>query len=105
MHTRTGPHAFFIISAYSSGRSRPSFSTARLMTCQCVSTSRTFSTSSIQRDVIHAKGHSGSNQKSTRVFSAMAIGFPSQKVSPAQPRRGAVMFPVGRRVAPWLPRT
>ncbi len=34
------------------------------MTCQVTETSRTFSTSSIQREVIQAKGHLGSNQKS-----------------------------------------
>ena len=32
--------------------------------CQVTRTSRTFSTSSIQREVIQANGHSGSNQKS-----------------------------------------
>src|SRR5260370_6604053 len=44
-----------------------SFSTARLITCQTTLTGRTFSTSSIQREVIHAQGQIGSNQKSTRV--------------------------------------
>src|SRR2546423_783472 len=34
------------------------------MTCQRTSTGRVFSTSSIQREVIQAQGHSGSNQKS-----------------------------------------
>src|ERR1700754_1165309 len=34
--------------------------------------SRTFATSRIQREVIHAQGHSGSNQKSTR---AWAVGW------------------------------
>ncbi len=37
---------------------------ARDMTCQVTSTGRTFSTSRIQRDVIQAHGHKGSNQKS-----------------------------------------
>ena len=37
MQTRTGPHAFFIISTYCSGMSRPSLSTARLMTFQVTS--------------------------------------------------------------------
>ena len=35
---------------------------------QSVRTGRTFSTSSIQREVIHAQGHNGSNQNCT--FSA-----------------------------------
>src|SRR3954454_1520764 len=68
MATRTGPIAFRIISWYSSGRSRPRLSTARDMTCQCRSMSRTFAASSTQRLVSHAHGHSGSNQKSTRAF-------------------------------------
>ena len=38
--TRTGPQAFVISSAYSSGRSRPSFSTAREKGCQVTATSR-----------------------------------------------------------------
>src|SRR5208282_4010160 len=57
-------------SRYCSGMSSlPSFSTDRLITCQVTSTGRTFSTSRIQRDVIHAHGQIGSNQKSTRVVS------------------------------------
>src|ERR671913_626517 len=68
MGTRTGPVAFLIISWYSSGRSRPRLSTARDMTCQCRSMSRTLAASSTQRLVNHAHGHSGSNQKSTRAF-------------------------------------
>src|SRR5450755_1338583 len=55
--------------------SLPSFSTARLITCQVTPTGRTCSTSSIQRDVIHAHGHSGSNQKSTGVGSCSAMGL------------------------------
>lgn len=35
--------------------------------------SLTFSTSSTQREVIHAQGHSGSNQKSTGVLSDMSL--------------------------------
>ena len=63
--TRTGPHAFFSISRYSSGRSSLfSLSTARLMTWKFTSMSRTFSTSRIHREVIQHHGHSGSNQKS-----------------------------------------
>ena len=53
--------------AYEAGRSRPSLSTDRLITWKVVCTSRTCSTSSIQREVIQAHGHIGSNQKSTRV--------------------------------------
>ena len=37
------------------------------MTCQVTLTSRTFSTSSIAREVIQANGQRGSNQKSTEV--------------------------------------
>ena len=44
--------------------SRPSLSTARLITWKLTSMSRTFSTSRIQREVIQTHGHSGSNQKS-----------------------------------------
>src|SRR4051794_36648773 len=64
MQTRTGPHAASMAWRYSSGRSRPSFSTARLITCHRVCTSRTCSTSCIQREAIQAQGHKGSNQKS-----------------------------------------
>jgi hypothetical protein len=35
--------------------------------------SRTFSTSKIQREVIQAHGHSGSNQKSATDFSGMGV--------------------------------
>src|ERR1022692_2986904 len=56
--------------------SLPSFSTARLMTCQRISTGRTFSTSSIHREAIHAQGHRGSNQKSTTVGSCSAMALP-----------------------------
>src|SRR4051812_44698885 len=69
--TRTGPHAVFIISRYSSGRSRPSLSTARLITWKSTSMSRTFSTSRIHRDVIQHHGHSGSNQKPATDFSGI----------------------------------
>ena len=64
MQTRTGPQASSIALRYSSGMSRPSLRTARLMTCQLVRTSRTVSTSSIHRDAIQAHGQMGSNQKS-----------------------------------------
>src|SRR3954454_21753951 len=64
MQTRTGPHAVSSIFRYSSGRSRPEFSSARLITCHRVCTSRTCSTSCIHREEIHAQGQSGSNQKS-----------------------------------------
>src|SRR5690242_3889576 len=84
MTARTGPQAFFIISTYCSGRSRPSFSTARLMTCQDTVSGRTFSTSSTQRDVIHAQGHSGSNQKSMRDVSG-AMSARTRHIRPAFP--------------------
>src|SRR3954452_3199040 len=58
--------ACFIISAYSSGRSRPRFRTDSDMTCQWMSRSRTFAASSTHRLVSHAHGHSGTNQNSTR---------------------------------------
>ena len=64
MITRTGPQARFISSTYFSGSSRPSLSTASDITCQRTSTSRTCSTSSIQREVIQAHGQAGSNQNS-----------------------------------------
>ena len=51
--------------AVGSSRSRPSFSTERLITWKTVVTGRTFSTSSIQREVSQAQGQAGSNQKST----------------------------------------
>src|SRR3954454_9342876 len=44
-----------------------SFSSERLITWKRASTGRTCSTWSIQREVIQAQGHSGSNQKSTMV--------------------------------------
>src|SRR5690625_1289201 len=66
MHTRTGPHHLGICSAYHSSRSsRPSLSKDRLMTWKCTSIGLIFSTSSSQRDVIHAHGHTGSNHRST----------------------------------------
>ena len=71
MTARTGCHAVVMNSWYSSGRSRPSLRTARDITCQRTVTSRTCSTSSIQREVIHAHGQRGSNQKSAIVVSDM----------------------------------
>ena len=53
-----------------------SFSTAKLITCQVVVTGLTFCTSSIQRDVIHAHGQIGSNQKSTWVGSCSVMHTP-----------------------------
>ncbi len=43
--------------------------------CQRTSMSRTFSTSSTQREVIQAQGHSGSNQKSTGVLVEAVLGM------------------------------
>ncbi|GAA1509208.1 hypothetical protein GCM10009677_47610 [Sphaerisporangium rubeum] len=51
--------------------------------CQRGSISRTFWTSWIQRDVIQAHGHSGSNQKSTGVLSVMALMLPAGSVAAA----------------------
>src|ERR1700685_4347143 len=55
-----------------------SFRTARLITCHFTATGRSFSTSSIQRLVIHAQGHRGSNQKSTSVGSCSVIHAPKR---------------------------
>jgi hypothetical protein len=63
--TRTPAHAVSSRARYPCGRSRPSLSTDRLITWNSTWTSRTFSTSSSQREVIHAHGHTGSNQRST----------------------------------------
>src|SRR4051812_39749389 len=66
MATRTGPQPSPIRARYRSdtSSSRFSFSTDRLITCHRTVTGRTFSTSSIHRDVSQAHGHIGSNQKS-----------------------------------------
>src|SRR6476646_8495990 len=73
--TRTGAHALAIISLYSAGSSsRPSFRTARLITCHSVLMSRTSSTSPIQREVTQAKGHRGSNQKSALLVMVSGTG-------------------------------
>ncbi|CAM5651619.1 hypothetical protein SRIMM317S_06085 [Streptomyces rimosus subsp. rimosus] len=87
MHTRTGPHTtppgrFF--SRYSSGSSSSlsSFNTPRLITCQRTSTGRTFSTSSIQREVSQAHGQDGSNQKSAGTLAVPAAAAVSVTVTP-----------------------
>src|SRR5689334_18930400 len=83
--TRTGPQARSIIARYSSGRSRPSLRTARLITDQVTSTGRTRSTSIIQRDVIHAHGQSGSNQNSAEVrVSEMSVAV-TRPILPSTP--------------------
>ena len=65
MQTRTGPLASARRALYSSeSSSRPSLRMASDMTCQRTWMSRTCSTWSIQREVIQAHGHRGSNQKS-----------------------------------------
>src|SRR3954454_12113078 len=64
MLKRPGLQALSIAARELTGSSRPSLSTARLMTCHRTSTGRTFSTSIIQREVIQAHGQIGSNQKS-----------------------------------------
>ncbi len=71
MHTRTGPHAAAIASAYCGGISLPSFKIARLITFQVTWTSRIPMTSCIHREVIHAQGHIGSNQN--RAFTAANV--------------------------------
>jgi len=43
------------------------------MTCHRTCTGRTFSTSSIQREVIQAQGQMGSNQKSTGVGAGVVM--------------------------------
>ena len=73
MTTRTGPQARSIIVAVVLGQVAPSLSTARLITDQVTSTGRTFSTSIIQREVIHAQGHRGSNQNSAALRSDMGL--------------------------------
>ncbi len=87
--TRTGPQAFSMFARYSGLRSRPAFRIARLMTFQWISTSRTSRTSSIQREVIHAHGHSGSNQKSTRAVVAFGSVVEEAAISRATPTPGA----------------
>ena len=65
------------------------------MTCQLTSTGRTFSTSTIHRDVIQAHGHNGSNQKSavsveaegSRSDWASLISFANRRVSRYLPDR------------------
>ena len=56
---------------------RCSLSTARLMTDQVTSMSRTFSTSISQRDVIHAHGQIGSNHISTASRLVLGLSFAS----------------------------
>ena len=98
--TRTGPHDASISSRYCSGRSRPSLRTDRLITCHRTSTSRTRAASSIHRDVIHAHGQAGSNQKSTTGTpgSSRAGSCPSVPV-PVRPRTSPQVArrPVGHR--------
>ena len=57
---------------------------ARLMMCQVTEMSRTCSTSRIHREVIQAKGHAGSNQKSALVVWTC--------VMPVTTARGAAEF-------------
>ncbi len=55
------------------------------MTDHVTSTGRTFSTSIIQREVIHAQGHRGSNQNSAVLRSDMASILPSGRADSAVP--------------------
>jgi hypothetical protein len=58
---------------------------------QSVRTGRTFSTSSIQREVIQAQGHSGSNQNCTSSISACSVTTaPTAAAAPLFPCRPAV---------------
>src|SRR3954447_25234198 len=78
MATRTGPHRSEISSRYSGETSLSSLRTLRLITRNSTSTGRTFSTSSSQRDVIHAHGQEGSKYIVTVVRSL--TGSPSDRV-------------------------
>src|ERR1035437_9745699 len=75
--TRTGPQDRSIIKRYSEGSSRPSFRTARLITDQVTSTSRTCSTSISQREVSHAHGQIGSNHISAEVLTVTQAILPA----------------------------
>ena len=73
-----GTPVFARPSRYFSGRlSRPSLSTDRLITWKRMSTGRTFSTSSNQRDVSQAHGQAGSNHMSA-VMRSVTIDSSSQ---------------------------
>ena len=72
------------------------------MTDHVTSTGRTFSTSIIQREVIHAQGHRGSNQNSAVLRSDMAPScHPVDRTSGSRdPRDRMVRRPGGARPAP-----
>ncbi len=70
---RTGPHARSISCRYSSERSLPWLSTARLITCQLKRTGRTCSTFSAQREASHAHGQLGSNQNAAVVTGVTGV--------------------------------
>src|ERR1039458_7341549 len=91
--TRTGPQDRSIMERYSEGSSRPSFRTARLITDQVTSTSRTCSTSISQREVSHAHGQIGSNHISTEVLTVMREILPNK----VHPPRGDREIGVARR--------
>src|SRR5690242_19172485 len=72
MQTRTGPQPLLSISWYFSDKSVLfSLRIDRLITWNWMSTGRTFSTSSSQREVIHAQGQRGSNHMSAVIRSAV----------------------------------
>src|SRR5690606_36018518 len=76
---------------YSSGTSLSSLRTDRLITCQRTLIGRSFSTSRIHREVIHAHGHRGSNQKSTGVAASSATSPPcsgNRETGCLSPQRG-----------------
>src|SRR5665811_1079753 len=74
---RTGPRPRSIFERYSGGSSRPSLRTARLITDQVTSTSRTCSTSISQREVSHAHGQIGSNHISTAALTVISVILPA----------------------------
>src|SRR3954447_25294202 len=97
--------ACFIISWYSSGRSRPRLSTASDITCQCRSMSRTLAASRTQRLVSQAQGHSGSNQKSTRaVVGALCTAsvIDASSACPSDPAGSSGLLLVPIRIASGL---
>ena len=82
---------------------------------QSTLTGRTFSTSSIHREVIHAHGHRGSNQNcmSSRSCASAVVMFPSGQVgksspsrtyAPALPRHHLGPPPARRRLGPFAAR-
>src|SRR4051794_281057 len=65
------------------------------MMCQVTSMSRTFSTSRIQREVIHAKGQAGPNQKAALVMSAVNTATPTSMPPACGSVRGVLLGRAG----------